>query len=439
MKVSLRVRLLGTIIGAIIVCFIVSVVAARLVLQRDLMDLGRTEVSNGSNAFAGYWDSRKDQIRLLIAQEAVSDALRKSVETNNVKALQDSLSNAARTSGLSFLTIVDPKGNVIARANGSNPGSLASNKYIQRALTGESVSSAALLTPAELQGEGLASQAASDVKTGDKTEQVDKGLAIVALAPMSDANERTIGAIYGGILLNHFYDLVDQSTHALGGQTALLDGDAIVASTISQQDGTRVVDTQVPLFRNITADKPYIGPDVQGGTEYMAQIVPIVNDQNDVIGARWYGIPMSQITDIQNHTIQTLGLWGIVAMLVAMILAVPIVQRLSAAISTRSEQVSAAAKELGVTIVGGEVSGDHVSATKAAVERAAALIDDLGKTNDTGKVAELKSVNDELQSDMIVIDTLSQEMANRLQQAVNRVAELNEVANALDTLVHGTK
>lgn len=439
MKMSLRVRLLGTIVGAIIVCFIVSVVAARLVLQRDLMDLGRTEVSNGSNAFAGYWDSRKDQIRLLIAQEAVSEALRKNVQTHNVKALEDSLSNAARTSGLSFLTIVDPNGKVIARANGSSPGSLFSNPYVQRALTGESISSAALLSPAELQGEGLAGQAASDVKSGGKTEHVDKGLAIIALAPMSDTNERTIGAIYGGILLNHFYDLVDQSTHALGGQTALMDGDDIVASTISQQDGTRVVDSQVPLFKQVTADKPYIGPDVQGGTEYLAQITPITNDQNEVVGARWYGIPMSQITDIQNHTTQTLAFWGIVAMLVALLLAVPLVQRISASIAKRSEQVSAAAKELGVTIVGGEVSGDHVTATKAAVERAATLIDDIGKSSDAAKVAELRSVNDELQSDMIVIDTLSQEMANRLQQAVNRVAELNDVANALDALVHGAK
>src|SRR5947209_19908677 len=134
MKMSLRVRLLGTIIGAIVVFFFVSVVAARLVLSHDLTELGRTEVSNGSNAFAGYWDSRKEQIRLLIAQEAVSDALRKSVQTNNVKALQDSLSNAARTSGLSFLTIVDANGKVIARANGETPGSLFKSPYVERAL-----------------------------------------------------------------------------------------------------------------------------------------------------------------------------------------------------------------------------------------------------------------------------------------------------------------
>ncbi|MBV9271009.1 MAG: cache domain-containing protein [Candidatus Eremiobacteraeota bacterium] len=436
---SLRVRLLGTIVGAIVVFFIVSVVAARLVLSHDLAALGRTEVSNGSNAFGGYWDSRKDQIRLLIAQESVSEALRKNVQSNNVKALQDSLSNAARTSGLSFLTIVDANGKIIARANGETPGSLHNNSYVQRALTGETVTSAASLPAAELQGEGLGAQASSDVKNGDQIEHISNGLAIIAVAPMSDENERTIGAIYGGVLLNHYYDLVDQSTHALGGQTALTDGDAIVASTISQQDGTRVVDEPAPLYAKVKNGDPFVGVDVEGGTEYMAQVSPITNDQNTVIGARWYGIPMAQINDIQNHTTQTLVLWGLVAMVLALLLAVPVVQRLSAQIGKRSEQVSAAAKELGVTIVGGEVSGDHVAATKAAVEKAAGLIDQLGKAGDTAKVAQLKNVNDELQSDITVIDMLSQEMANRLQQAVDRVAELNDVAGALDALVHGRK
>jgi len=435
---SMRVRLLGTIVGAIVLFFIFSVVAARLTLTRDLMDQGRTQVTNGSNAFAGYWDSHKDQIRLLIAQDAVSDALRKNLETGNTKALQDQLSNIARTSGLSFLTVVDNRGKVVARGNGGDGGSLAANKYVQRAITGETVSSAIVMTPSELNSEGLAPQVGADVKSGDRTvEHVDKGLAIVSAAPMSDQNERTLGAIYGGVLMNHFYDLVDESTHALGGQTAVLDGDATISSTISEPDGTRVIDTQVPHYAGITRGTPWVGADTEGGTVYLARLDPITDDQNTVIGARWYGMPMSQITGIIDHMTETFVLWGLLAMLIALAAAVPVVQRLSNAIAKRSEQVSAAAKELGVAIVGGEVSGDHVAATKAAVERAGQLITELSGVQGGPKIAELQAVNNELQGDMIVIDTLSQEMSDRLQQAVTRVAELNDVASGLDKLVHG--
>lgn len=437
---SLRVRLLGTIVGAILLFFVISVVAARLTLHKDLMDLGSTEVTNGSNAFSGYWDSRKDQIRLLIAQDAVSDALRKNLQTHDAKALQDQLSNIARTSGLSFLTVVDNSGKVVARANGGSGGTLAANKYVQRALTGETVSSAVVMPAQDLQGEGLLPQAEADIKDGDKVvEHVNKGLAIIAAAPMSDANERTLGAIYGGVLMNHFYDLVDQSTHALGGQTAVLDGDAVISSTISEPDGTRVIDTRVNAYnaQHLSAGTAWVGSDTQGGTEYLARLDPITDDQNTVIGARWYGIPMSQITAIINHMTETFILWGLLAMVIALVVAVPFVQRISNAIAKRSEQVSSAAKDLGVAIVGGEVSGDHVAATRAAVERAGELIAGLSDAQSNGKVAELRAVNEELQGDIIVIDTLSQEMSDRLQQAVARVAELNEVASGLDKLVHG--
>jgi hypothetical protein len=449
MKMSLRVRLLGTIVGAIVVFFIISVVAARWTLQRDLLAQGNAQVTAGGSAFGGYWDSRKEQIRLLITQDAVADALRKAVQSHNVQALQDQLSTDARTSGLSFLTIVDNKGKVLARANGPVPGSLANNTFIQRALTGETVSTAAILLPGQLQGEGLAPQATSDITgagaaqpcksaSNDCAEHLNKGLAIVGAAPMSDSNERTIGVIYGGVLMNHLYELVDQTSQALLGSSALLDGDAIIASTILAPDGTRVVDQQDSNFSSLSSGQGWTGLDKQGGVQYLAHLDPIQNDQNQVIGARWYGIPMSQITDIINNTTRSLVLWGVLAMIIALALSIPIVERLSNTLAQRSKQISGAARELGVTIVGSEVSGDHVAATRAAVERNGRLIDELATGGDAaGKVKELKEVQEEISNDMIVIDTLSQEMSKRMTQAVDRVRELKDVADGLNTLVTG--
>ena len=323
MKMSLRVRLLGTIIGAIVLFFIISVVAARLVLSKDLRAQGETEVTNGAGAFGGYWDSRKDQIKLLVAQDAVQDALRKNLQAGNSAALQDQLSNIARTSGLSFLTVVDANGNVVARANGPQKGSLKGNSLISRALTGETVSTATLLDTTFLNGEGLAPQAQSDIKGagGTVVAHINKGLSIVSAAPISDANERTIGAIYGGVLMNHYYDLVDQAKHALGGSSAVLEGDAIVASTIEGTDGTRVVDVQVgPAASVVQTGTAFTGSDTQGGTEYLVHVDPIQDDQNVVVGARWYGVPMAQINDIINHITLTLLLWGFIAMILALAL-----------------------------------------------------------------------------------------------------------------------
>ncbi|MDQ2864940.1 MAG: cache domain-containing protein [Candidatus Eremiobacteraeota bacterium] len=439
---SLRVRLLGTIIGAIALFFLISVIAARFVLTADLHRLGETQVSNGAGAFGGYWDSRKEQIRLLVAQDAVSETLRKSVASHDVSALADQLANAARTSGLSFLTIVDTHGRVMARANGPAQGLLNRDRVVRRALNGESVSTATLLDQSVLAGEGLAEQAGSDIKNSDgkNVAHLDKGLALVAASPISDQNERTIGAIYGGVLMNHDYDLVDQATHALGGSAALLSGDAIVASTIEQADGTRDVDQQVAAAsRVIESGRAFTGTDSRGGTQYLVHIEPLKDDRNQVIGAQWYGFPISQITSIINDITRTLLIWGLIAAAIALALSIPIVQRLSNTLAARSQQIRAAAKELRVAIVGSEVSGDHVAMTRAAVERSGILIAELSSNGSKGnpKVAELRSVNEELHGDILVIDTLSQEMSNRMQQAVHRVSDLNDVAEHLNSLVTG--
>jgi hypothetical protein len=441
MRVSLRVRLLGTLVGAIVFFFLVTVISTRVVLQHDLTKLGETQVTNGGGAFAGYWDSRRDQIRLLVAQDALSDALRKALQTKNVAALTDQLASVARTSGLSFLTVVDANGNVIARASGAQRGSLKGSPVVQRALTGETVSTTTLLDQKELAGEGLAPQAQADIRGSDgkaAAEHLDHGLAIVSAAPISDQNERTIGAIYGGVLLNHYYDLVDQATAALGGASAILESDAIVSSTIQQPDGTRTVDQQVaPAAGVAKSGDPYTGVDTEGGTQYLVRIDPILDDQQHVVGARWYGTPLANLNSIINHTTTTVIIWGVVAAIVALAFGIGVVQLLSNTLDRRSKQVRDAAKELGVAIVGSEVSGDHVAMTKAAVERSSALIDQLNAESPSPKLAELKAVNGELESDITVIDTLSQEMSSRMQHAANRVSELNEVAAALTQLVTG--
>ncbi len=439
MRMSLRRRLLGTIVGAIVLFFLISLIAARLVLQRDLDALGKIEVTNGGSAFAGYWDARKDQIRLLVALDAVSGTLRRAIQSNNVAVLQDQLSNVARASGLSFLTVVDSRGNVIARANGSQRGSLASNALVQRALSGETVSTATLLDPSFLAGEGLGPQAQSQIKGagGKLVESVDKGLALVAATPVNDQGERTIGAIYGGLLMNHYYDLVDQATRALGGSSALLDGDAIVSSTIEQPDGTRAVDlVAAPAGAVIKSGQPYTGTDTQGGTAYVVRIDPITDDRNNIIGALWYGIPVAQIKNIINHMTLTLLLWGFVAMIIALAVAIPIVQSLSTTLARRSRQVREAAQELSVIVVGAEVSGDHVAATKAAVDRSGKVIEQVAG-GDLNAMGELRNLNDELRSDIAVIDTLTEEMNNRIKHAAARVEELNDVATGLDRLVSG--
>lgn len=454
MKLSLRVRLIGTLVGAILVFFIVSALAARSTMSNDLSRLGRKDVQSGSLGFNGYWEQKRDQVRLLTQQVAIQEAIRKNVAARQTKALETTLSSVARNAGLSFLTIVDRDGKVLARANGTGVGTVLASPYVKRALIGESVNTAAQLPLSELTPEALAPQVSADIKAADGSiaGHIERGLALVSAAPISDTNERTIGAVYGGVIINHYYDIVDQASRALGGRSALILDNAIVASTISRADGTRLVDAPVTTgMAEVNAGKSFTGVDTQAGVAYLAQIDPIVNDRNEVVAARWYGVPLAQFNDIQNHTVQSLLLWGLIGLVIALAFAIPVVEAVSRAIVKRSKQVSESAKELAVIVVGTEVSGDHVAQTKAAVERqgellmrmatAAPLSSADGSVATTTGVANTilaaSELNAEILGDVVVIDMLAQEMNARMQHAVTRVNELTDVARGLDELVSG--
>ncbi|HMC48130.1 MAG TPA: cache domain-containing protein, partial [Caballeronia sp.] len=231
-------------------------------MSGELSKLGRQQVQSGATGLAGYWDEKKDQVRLLTQQVAIQDAIRRDVGAKNTKLLSGSLTNIARQAGLSFLTVVDLQGKVIGRANGGASGVKLGSPFVTRALTGETVSTATRLSAAELTAEELEPQVAADVKSADgkTSHKAETGLGLVAAAPISDANERTIGAIYGGVVMNHYYEVVDQATRALGGKAAIILDNSIVASSISRPDGTRLVDTDVAApIDAIKSNKSFLG------------------------------------------------------------------------------------------------------------------------------------------------------------------------------------
>lgn len=448
MKLGLRTKLVGTLVGAIVISTAISALAARNTMATDLNKLAAQQVGSGSTGFAGYWDGKRDTVKLMVGQAAINDVIRRGT-ASHAKNLEGTLQGIAHQGGLSFLTIVDAKGVVVARATGGRPGVRLPSPFVKRALAGETVSTATTLSHDELVPELLEPQIESTVPG---REGLVEGLGIVSAVPISDANERTIGAVYGGIVVDHYYDVVDQAAHALGGKAAVIFEGELISSSITRPDGTRLVDDGAS--EGVKALKqPFYGVDREGGVEYLVRVEPIMNDQMQVVAARWFGVPLATFTDVQQHTITSLLLWGIAGILIGLAIGLPIIERLGRQLSARSRQVRESAKELSVVIVGSEVSGDHVAQTRAAVERQGELLMQVATgpahgspegnvataTGVSEKILAASALNAEILGDIVVIDTLASEMASRTQQAVARVGELNEVAKGLDELVAGSK
>lgn len=449
MNLGLRAKLVGTLLGAIVLSSAISAIAARNTMASDLNDLASQQVGSGSTGFAGYWDGKRDAVKLLIGQSAINETIRRGIVSH--ANLSGTLTELARQGGLSFLTVVDTRGIVVARSTGGRVGMAHPSPFVKRALSGETVSTAATIPHDELVPELLEPQLES---TTPGREGLVEGLAVASAVPISDANGRTIGAIYGGILIDHYYDVVDQAAHALGGKAAVIFKGEMISSSITRPDGTRLVDDAASsTVKNVT--RPFYGVDREGGVDYLVRVEPITNDQMQVIAARWFGVPVSTFTGIQLHTLVSLLVWGLVGIVIGLGIAVPVVDRIARRLAARSRQVRASAKELALVIVGTEVSGDHVAQTRVAVERQGDLLMQVATAGDgemtaggpavavakgvSEKLLEASALNAEILGDIVVMDTLASEMAERTQQAVARVGELNDVAAGLDELVTGSK
>ncbi len=453
MKLGLRTKLVGTLVGAIVISSAISAIAARNTMATDLNRLANQQIASGSTGFAGYLDQKRDTVKLLVTQAAINEAVQHRTAIRS-KKLEASLSGIARQGDLSFLTIVDTKGNVLARANGGRPGAALRSPFVKRALAGETISTSATLPHDELVPEQLEPQIES---TTPGREGLVEGLAMIAAAPIADANERTIGAVYGGIVIDHYYDIVDEAANALGGKAAVIFEGELISSSIARPDGTRLVDDgATPSIASLT--QPYSGIDREGGVDYLARVEPIYDDQMHVIALRWFGVPLANFTAVQNHTLISLLLWGLVGIAIGLSLALPLIERIARRLAERSRQVRKAAQQLSVVIVGSEVSGDHVAQTREAVERQGDLLMQVAMDANgalrpavgagpavavvqgvSEKILAASALNAEILSDVVVIDTLATEMATRTLQAVERVHELDDVAGGLEELVTGSR
>jgi hypothetical protein len=447
MKLGLRAKLVGTLLGAIVISSAISAIAARNTMATDLNKLAMQQVGSGSTGFAGYWDGKRDLVKLMVGQAAINDVIRRGTAAH-AKTLEGTLTGIAHQAGLSFLTVVDDRGIVIARATGGRSGMKLASPFVKRALAGETVSTAATIPHDELEPELLEPQIES---TTAGREGLVEGLGIVSAVPISDDNDRTIGVVYGGIVIDHYYDVVDQAAHSLGGKAAVIFESELISSSITRPDGTRLIDDAASA-RVRDLKQPYYGVDREGGVEYLVRVEPILNDQMQVIASRWFGVPLATFADIQGHTLISLLSWGLVGILIGLAIAIPVVNRIGRGLVARSRQVRESAQELSLVIVGSEVSGDHVAQTREAIERQGDLLMQAAtETSERshGGVATARGVsekllaasalNAEILGDIVVIDTLAAEMAARTQQAVARVGELNEVAVGLDELVNGSK
>ena len=282
-------------------------------IKQDVIDRAQNQVRNNlffaREIYQGEVNNVFDIVRFTAARYFLRDAL---IKNDPAQEVLGRFGMIRQEESLDILSLTDARGVVIARAR--NPAATgddqSGDEMVSRVLAHRKPVSGTVIVPAaELARESpeLAEQArimAIDTprsKPGDEPE-LTGGMMIKAACPVFDYENRLIGVVYGGTLMNRRHAIVDR-VKAIVFQDAKYDGkdvgnatifqdDLRIATNVLNEDGTRAVGTRVSedVYRQvIERGLPWIGRAFVVNDWYKTAYEPIRNTGGKVIGMLYVG------------------------------------------------------------------------------------------------------------------------------------------------------
>ena len=203
---------------------------------------------------------------------------------------------------------------------------VSANPVIQAALSGKTVAATEIVSADFLANENeiLKDKACIPLISTPKAQPRDKkeetsGMVLMAAAPIIGPDERLMGVLYGGILLNRNFEIVDhvweliysgeQYRNKNIGTVTIFLGDLRVSTNVTTNEGTRAIGTRVSsevyeavLTRGeVWSDRAFVVNDW-----YLSEYEPILNYHRERIGILYVGLLEKAYLSIRNRIILTL-------------------------------------------------------------------------------------------------------------------------------------
>ncbi len=350
------------IIAITIVVF--SVVGAQLV-GRLIVSEAQAAVRNDLNSAREILLNRQNHINDVVRLTADRYLLKSYLLSGHIERFADELVRTKEKERLDILTVTDKHGVVLLRA--SNLGvSLDDRSHDELIAAGrkakEAVASVSIMTADELRQESplLADQAflrfipTPKARARSEAEET-AGMVLKAAAPILDARDEIIGFVYGGVLLNRNYEIVDKIKHTVFqgvkyqgrdiGTATIFQDDVRISTNVMNLDGSRAIGTRIAedVYQQVVAEgKPWIGRAYVVNDWYITAYEPIRSISDRIIGILYVGVLEQKYTDIMRRTVAGfLGL-TLTGALVSMALAYAISRRVSGTVT----RLASASKEM---------------------------------------------------------------------------------------------
>jgi two-component system NtrC family sensor kinase len=338
----------------------VQVIGGRVVAE------AQAKVQTDLNAAREIYLNKLAHVNDVVRFAADRYLLMNALLSGDTKQAIEALGRIREREGLDVLTITDRQGRVLLRT--SNPGlagdDQSRDELVQAALQRKEPVAASALVPAEdLRREAPALAERAYFKFIDtpkararRDTESTAGMMLKAAAPIVDPAGSIVGVIYGGVLLNRNFELVDKVKETVFqnltykgkdiGTATLMQDDLRIATNVKNEDGSRAIGTRVSedvYSRVVREGQPWIGRAFVVNHWYISAYEPIRDLAGRIIGILYVGVLEQKYTDLRQRAVLVFLALTLFGALLAVVLGYFISRKISVSIkklASASEQLA---------------------------------------------------------------------------------------------------
>jgi len=327
-KVTIATKLtLSFLLIIVMISVVFMVVGVRLISDRILAE-AQEKVRNDLNTAREIYMSNLGHIDCAVQFTADRFFIRDALISGNLGEVETELIKVKEAAGLDVLTVTDKYGYVLLRTSnreviGDNQGH---DEILHAVLSMERpVSATIIVSGADLDKEApfLGEKAHMKfidtplARYSEETEESD-GMMLKAAAPIFDSRHHLIGAVYGGILLNRNYYIVDKVKHTVYenvkykgqeiGTATIFQDDLRISTNVRNADGSRAIGTRVSedVYNQVKIQgEPWIDRAYVVNNWYITAYEPISDLYDRTIGILYVGVLEQKYLDIQKEMVIT--------------------------------------------------------------------------------------------------------------------------------------
>jgi len=309
---SLRTKIILSFLIGILIGGVLSLSLGWRLVEKTIISQAQAKVRHDLAAAWMVFNEKLNDIKDIVSLTAARESVQEAIKNNNQSILLKSLSRVRKEYGLDILTLTDHKGKVSVRTR--NPEIIGDNQsqdeIVKRSLKGDILAYPQIISQEELlkEGEDLANQAHMEFiptpKAAARPENKEtSGMLLKSAYPIIDENNTLLGVLYGGILLNRNYKIVDRVKETVYkeekykgreiGTATIFQHDLRISTNVKNENGERAIGTRLSKEVNtavLKEGKAWIDRAFVVNDWYITAYEPIKNIDNKIIGILYVGM-----------------------------------------------------------------------------------------------------------------------------------------------------